>query len=139
MNVPPHFAELNKVTNAAGYDIEKMSDRELRALMIQMNAHAYQALNSMLHAVDALFTEIADDQSVMTILQELGIDMGDLTSAHESVRKAIEPRMNGFKHDQERLENKQADLDAHDQPDQDATTTPDKAPQKKVMEGKGFR
>lgn len=133
------FAALNRLSNAAGYDIEKMTDREIRALMIQMNAHAYKALDSMLRAVDALFTEIADEQSVMTILQELGIDMGDLNNAHESVRKAIEPRMNGFKQEQKKLENKQAALDAKDQADQDPATQDDSAGSKKVMEGKPLR
>lgn len=102
------FAALARLTGAAGYDIEKMADNEVRALMIQMNAHAYNAIDAMLHAVDALFDEIGGDQSIMSLLQELGIDTGELTSAHESVRKALEPRLDGFKQAEQKLEQQQA-------------------------------
>lgn len=106
------FAALNKVTRAAGYDIEQMAEGEVRGLMIQMNAHAYTAIESMLRAVDALFDEIAEDQSVMSILQELGVDTGELNNAHESVRKALEPRLDGFKQREQKLEQQQAEKQA---------------------------
>src|SRR5262245_20021282 len=59
--------------------------------------HGYKAIDAMLHAVDARFDDIGGDQSIMSMLQELGIDTGDLNNAHESVRKALEPRLDGFK------------------------------------------
>lgn len=42
----------------------------------------------------------------MSILQELGVDVGDLAHAHEQIRHAIEPRMDGFKQKEEALREK---------------------------------
>ncbi|MGN6106511.1 MAG: hypothetical protein ACTHU0_15505, partial [Kofleriaceae bacterium] len=114
------FRALNKVTTAAGFDLDKLGDRELRAVMIQMNAHAFRAVDEILKAIDWLFAEIADDTSIMTILQALGIETGDLANAHESIRRAVEPRMAGFRQEQEKLEKDQADLNAKEKAKQDA-------------------
>jgi hypothetical protein len=104
------FAALNRLTTAGGYDLEKLADRQLRSAMIQMNAHAYKALDELLKGVDWLFAEVADDTSIMTILQELGVDVGDLAHAHEQIRHAIEPRMDGFKQKEEALREKNGEM-----------------------------
>lgn len=105
------FKALNKATTAAGFDLEKLSEREVRALMIQMNAHVYTALSEVLKAVDWLFAEVADEYSIMSILQEWGVDVGDLAKAHQSIRKAIEPKMEGFKKREEKLKEEQDQAD----------------------------
>lgn len=133
--VKDDFAALNRVTTAAGFNMEKLADREQRALMIQMNAHAYRALDEILKAIDVLFKDVTDDASIMTILEELGVDVGDLGKAHESIRNAIAPKMDGFKSKEEGLKKEQADVDAKEAAEKDAVR--EKA--KKIMEGKPLR
>lgn len=103
------FAALNRLTNAGAHlDLNKLANKELRAMLIQMNAHAATALHELLTGIDYLFAEIGGEQSIMSILGELGIDTGDLSKAQQSVHSAIEPKMNGFKHAEEKHRQEQA-------------------------------
>ncbi len=108
------FAALNRLTMAgANLDLSKLADKELRAMMIQMNAHAATALHELLTGIDYLFAEIGGEQSIMSILEELGIDTGDLSKAQQAVHSAIEPKMNGFKQaeDKHKQEHQAKDAD----------------------------
>lgn len=104
------FAALNRLTMAGAHlDLNKLADKELRAMMIQMNAHAATALHELLTGIDYLFAEIGGENSIMSILGELGIDTGDLSAAQQAVHSAIEPKMNGFKQaEQKHREEQQA-------------------------------
>lgn len=107
------FEALNRLTQAAAHvDLEKLADRELRAALIQMNIHAATAIHEMLKGFDYLFAEVGGDQSIMSILQELGIDTGDLAKAQEAVHKAVEPKMEGFKQAAEKHKQKQQEIDS---------------------------
>jgi hypothetical protein len=109
------FAALNRLSQAAVHvDLEKLADRELRAALIQMNIHAATAIREMLKGIDHLFADVGGNHSIMSILQELGIDTGDLAKAREAVHKAIEPKMEGFKQAAEKHKQKQRDIDNKD-------------------------
>ncbi len=102
------FAALSRLTNAGAHlDLEQLADKKLRAMMIQMNAHAATALHELLTGIDYLFAEIGGEQSIMSILEELGIDTGDLSSAQQAVHRAIEPKMNGFRQAEEKHQQEQ--------------------------------
>ncbi|GEM_PF-4312689 len=106
------FEGLNALTKAGGVDLKKLKDDQARAMMIAMNAHAAQGIHDMLKGIDFLFAEIGGDQSVMSILSELGIDTGDLSKAQQAVHKAVEPKMEGFKKAEEQWKKTQARADA---------------------------
>lgn len=111
------FAALNRLTMAGAHlDLNKLADKELRAMMIQMNAHAATALHELLTGIDYLFAEIGGENSIMSILGELGIDTGDLSKAQQAVHSAIEPKMNGFKEAEEKHKQEQQAKDADKKP-----------------------
>ncbi len=111
------LAALNRLTKAGAHlDLNKLADKELRAMMIQMNAHAATALNELLTGIDYLFAEIGGEQSIMSILEELSIDTGDLSNAQQAVHSAIEPKMNGFKQAEENHKQEQQAKDADKKP-----------------------
>ena len=62
---------------------------------------------SSLTGIDYLFAEIGGEQSIMSILEDLGIDTGDLSSAQQAVHRAIEPKMNGFRQAEEKHQQEQ--------------------------------
>ena len=89
---------------ASGFDLEAFATTKTRAMLILMNTKLYKALEEILAGMDALFEDVTTDHSIMSILAELGVDLGDLSKVHEEIREAVEPRMEAFKAKKEKLE-----------------------------------